>query len=172
MHEYSISYKGLAEGEYFYDYHLNETFFEIFETEDLLAANLQVSLTFRKKSTHVELEFDINGTVSFPCDRCLEPVSSEIETQQKIYVKFGEAYAEEDENLYIWPESNNDIDVSKFINELIVVAFPMRKVHPDDSKGQPTCPVDMLKYIENINDDGSKIDPRWNELNKLKDGTS
>ena len=172
LETYNISYKGLADGEYCYDYKVGKPFFEVYENPDIKDANLDVSVVLNKKSTHIEISFDIDGQVFLTCDRCMDVFENDFETSQTIYVKFGEEYAEEDENLYVLPEADNDIDLSQFINELIVVNIPMRRVHPDDEDGNPTCPSDILKYINNIKNEGAAIDPRWNELNKLKDGTS
>lgn len=170
---YNISYKGLEEGEHEYNYVLRNAFFEVYENEDIQDANLNLSVLLNKKNTHIEIAFDIKGTLALKCDRCLEVFDDELEIHQTIYVKFGEAYAEEDENLYVLPESDNDINLATFINEIVVVALPMRKVHPDDEDGNPTCQNNMLDYIDNISNEGSVVvDPRWNELNKLKDGAS
>ncbi len=173
LKEYLIPYKGLEEGEYEYKYLVGESFFEVFSNDDIQGAKLAVLAILNKKSTHIEVNFSINGTLTLECGRCLDVYENDISIKQSIYIKFGDEYIEEDENLYILPETDNDIDLSKFINELIVVALPMRRVHPDDEDGNPTCSSSILNYIENINNEGSKItDPRWNELNKLRDGTS
>ncbi len=170
---YIISYKGLAVGEYHYNYKVGNSFFEAYENQDIKGANLDVSVVLNKKNTHIEISFDISGQLLLVCDRCMEAFENDFKVVQTIYVKFGEAYAEEDENLYILPEADNDIDLSQFINELVVVNIPMRVVHPDDEEGNPTCQSDILDYINNIKNEGNTIvDPRWNELNKLKDGTS
>lgn len=172
LNEYNISYKGLVEGEHEYNYVLRDAFFEVYENEDIHGANLDLNVLLNKKSTHIEIVFDIKGTVTLKCDRCLEVFDDELNQCQTIYIKFGEEYAEEDENLYVLPEADNDINLATFINELVVVALPMRKVHPDDEDENPTCKNNMLDYINNISNEGSVVDPRWNELNKLKDGAS
>ena len=173
LETYSISYKGLAVGEYSYDYNVGNSFFEVYKNQDIKDAKLAVSVVLNKKNTHIEISFDISGQLFLVCDRCMETFENDFETSQTIYVKFGEEYAEEDENLYVLPEADNDIDLSQFINELVVVNIPMRVVHPDDEDGNPTCKSDVLNYINNIKNNGDTVvDPRWNELNKLKDGTS
>ena len=173
LKEFLIPYKGLEEDEYEYKYLVGETFFEVFSNDDIQEGDLTVLAILNKKSTHIEINFNIKGTVTLECGRCLEAYIKDISIKQSVYIKFGPEYIEEDENFYILPESDNEIDLSKFINELIVVALPMRRVHPDNEDGNPTCSSNMLDYIENINDEGSRTtDPRWNELNKLKDGTS
>jgi len=172
LEEYFIFYKSLEYGEHQYNYTIKDAFFEEYNNADIKGGNLRVSVLLNKKNTHIEIYFDIKGTILLTCDRCLEMLDSEVNIKQTIYIKFGEKGSDEDENFYVLQESESEINLSEFINELIVVAIPMRKVHPEDENGNPTCPTDMLKYINNIKNDGSQIDPRWNELNKLKDGTS
>jgi len=172
LKEYFISYKSIEYGEHRFSYKVGNSFFEVYNNTDVKGANLKSEVLLNKKNTHIEISFDINGTITLNCDRCLEPFEYTISIEQTIYIKFGTDNESEDENLYIFPETNNEIDLSEFINEFIVVALPIRKVHPEDKNGNPTCPNNMLKYINNIKNDGSEIDPRWNELNKLKDGTS
>jgi uncharacterized metal-binding protein YceD (DUF177 family) len=172
LKEYLISYKSLEYGEYTYNYNIRDAFFEKFDNTDVKGANLKASILLNKKNTHIEIYFDIKGTIALICSRCLEPLDYKINIEQTIYIKFGEEDISEDENLYILSDAQNEINLSEFINEFIVVAVPIRSVHPEDKNGEPTCPSNMLKYINNIKNEGSQVDPRWNELNKLKDGTS
>ena len=172
LKEYQVSYKSLEYGEHTYSFKITDWFFEEDINTDIKGATLDVEVLLNKKNTHIELSFDIKGTVALNCDRCLELFDNKIDISQTIYIKFGEENSGEDENLYIFPESKNELDLSEFIIEFVEVALPMRRVHEDDEDGEPTCPDNMLDYIKNIKNEGSVIDPRWNELNKLKDGTS
>ena len=169
--EYIVPYANLKEGEHLFNYNIGDSFFENFDDTDVKSADLKVEVLFNKKSTHFELSFEIKGYVALNCDRCLELFNHELNIIQTVYVKFGEDESG-DENLYILPLKQNEVDLSEFIDELIVVNLPMRRIHLEDEMGKPTCPTKMLDYIQNINNEGSVIDPRWNELNKLKDGAS
>ena len=169
--EFLIPYVNLKEGEHEFKFSIGNAFFENYDNTDVRSADLIVDVLLNKKSTHIELSFDIRGQVALDCDRCLELFNQELDIKQTVYVKFGEEESK-DENLYIIPTKQNEVDLSEFIDELIVVNLPMRRIHPEDEQGEPTCPNKMLEYIQNINNEGSVIDPRWNELNKLKDGAS
>ena len=170
--EFIIAYEGLEEGEHSFSFSISNTFFENFKPTEIQDCNLTVLLTLNKRSSHLEINFLISGTIELICDRCLENFIYPLSIEQTIYIKFGEEYREEDVNLYTYPKSKTEIDTAEIINELIVVSLPMRKVHPDDKSGNPTCKVEMLDYIDKLQVEGSKIDPRWNELKKLKNGTS
>ncbi len=172
LKEYLISYKSLEYGEHAYSYKIKDSFFEEDDDTEIISANLKVEVLLNKKNTHIEIHFNINGTVALNCDRCLEAFDNKLNIQQTIYIKFEEGNTNEDENLYVLSDSKGEIDLSEFINELIIVSLPMRRVHEEDENGNPTCSNNMLDYIKNIENEGSVIDPRWNELNKLRDGTS
>ena len=169
--EYLIPYVNLKEGEHVFNYNIGDSFFENYDNTDVKSADLKVKVLFNKKSTHIEMSFEIKGSIDLNCDRCLELFNHELNIKQAVYVKFGEEESE-DENLYILPLKQNEVDLSEFIDELIVVNLPMRRIHLEDEMGEPTCSNKMLDYIQNINNEGLVIDPRWNELNKLKDGAS
>ena len=170
--EFIIAYEGLAEGIHSFSFPINNSFFETFKPTEIQDCNLTASLTLNKRSSHLEINFLINGEVELICDRCLESFTHPLTIEQTIYIKFGKEYQEEDVNLFIYPKTKTEIDAAKIINELIVVSLPMRKAHPDDELGNPTCEVEMLDYIEQLQVDGSEVDPRWNELKKIKNGTS
>ena len=172
LEEYLVSYKSIEFGEHRFAYEIGNKFFEVYSDTDIQGASLKVLVLLNKKETHIEIDFEINGTVALSCDRCLELFDNRINIRQSIYLKSGEGNSEEDENLYFIPQSENEIDLSEFIDELIAVAIPMRRVHPENQDGEPTCINNMLDYIKNIKNEGSQVDPRWNELNKLRDGTS
>ena len=173
MDDFLIPYKGLTIGEHQYSFDIKESFFEVYHNPDINKAELKTEVLLNKKATHIELSFVIEGIVVLTCDRCLEDIKHPIEVEQNIYIKFGDEFSEEDENLYVLPETEDMIDLSVFVDELITVSIPMRKIHIEDEDGNPTCPDNMLDYIDNVKQsEGSAIDPRWNELNKLKDGTS
>ena len=176
LKEYLISHAGLQEGEHVFEYNIRDSFFDVYKNNDVQGAELLVRVLFNKKKTHIEISFDIDGEIALNCDRCLDLFNEKVKIRQSVFIKFKDKGSDdngsEDENLYVLPENQTEINLAEFIDELIAVNLPMRRIHPKDKDGKPTCSQKMLNYIENINNNGSQIDPRWNELNKLKDGTS
>jgi uncharacterized metal-binding protein YceD (DUF177 family) len=170
--EFIIAYEGLNEGIHSFSFTIDNSFFETFKPTEIQNCNLTVLLTLNKRSSHLEITFLIKGDVELICDRCLENFTQPLSIEQTIYIKFGEEYQEEDVNLFVYPKNKTEIDTATIINELIVVSLPMRKVHPDDKSGNPTCKEEMLDYIDQLQVEGSEVDPRWNELKKMKNGTS
>jgi uncharacterized metal-binding protein YceD (DUF177 family) len=88
-------------------------------------------------------------------------------------VKFGDEYNDEDTDILIIPNGAYEINIQQYIYELIVLAVPIKRVHPGIKDG--TLDSDILKKLEELSPktDTQKeikqedIDPRWNTLKKL-----
>jgi len=165
---YSISFRGLKEGKHQFEYKIDNTFFEVYQYEDILGADIQVHLEFVKKSTLLELNFAIEGMVKVVCDISNEIYEQSIEGNLDLKVKFGNEYNDENENILIIPHEAYEIEVSKFIYEIIVLALPSKRVHPGVLDG--TLKSDILDKLEELQDkekQNNTIDPRWEKLKGL-----
>ena len=114
------------------------------------------------------------------CDRCLDEMEQPIETTDRLKVKLGAEYSEEDD-MVIVPEEEGYINVAWFIYEFIALSIPMKHVHAPGK-----CNKDMENklskhlrvsgdeeededfFVESA-DEPQTIDPRWNELKKILD---
>lgn len=84
----------------------------------------------KKTSVTFELNFDIKGMVHVPCDRCLDDITMDVDTQNKLIVKFGKEYSEESDEIVIIPEADGEINIAWFLYEFIALSLPTKKVHP------------------------------------------
>jgi uncharacterized metal-binding protein YceD (DUF177 family) len=67
------------------------------------------------------------------------------------------------------PHGENELDLQQHLYEFIMLALPIKRVHPNDEEGNSTCdPVMLKKLDELIVDEEPGTDPRWDELKKLK----
>jgi uncharacterized metal-binding protein YceD (DUF177 family) len=178
--EYGIAFKGLKDGQHLYEYKLGSAFFELFELPQVETGELVAKVTLTKSIRMLELSFHINGVVKAPCDRCLEMMEVPITYKGKLFVKFGEEYDEPTEEIIILPHEEHTINIARFMYEYIVVSIPIRHIHPDKEDGTPGCDPEMLAQLKTYmvdqepaigqdeENDDEEIDPRWNELKKLK----
>ena len=173
MKAYSISFSGLKIGKHHFDYQIDNTFFQDLDYNEFNAADLLVELVFEKKTTLMELEFSVNGHVNVNCDLTNEPFELPLEDQLKLVVKFGDDYNDDNEEILIIPHGEHEINVSQYIYEMIVLAMPLKKVHPGIEDGTLKSEIlDKLeelspsKNTDNENNDDYK-DPRWDSLKKL-----
>ncbi|RZN83888.1 MAG: DUF177 domain-containing protein [Winogradskyella sp.] len=173
MKAYTIQFVGLKVGEHHFDYHIDNTFFLEFDFDEFNEADLKVNLLFEKKTTLLELTFNVKGTINVNCDVSNEPFNQKIKDTFKLVVKFGEAYNNDNEEILIIPHGEYQINVAQYIYELIVLAVPAKKVHPGIEDG--TLQSDILNKLEELSpEEGNteennteETDPRWDTLKKL-----
>ncbi|SDB61407.1 Uncharacterized metal-binding protein YceD, DUF177 family [Flavobacteriaceae bacterium MAR_2010_188] len=172
LKEYTIPFVGLKIGTHTFDYKIEKKFFDFFEYEDFNDVNLKIDLFLEKKTTLLDLTFDISGTVNVNCDITNEPYDQPIEGTYPLVVKFGPEYNDEGEDILIIPHGEYEINVAQYIYEFIILSVPAKRIHPGIEDG--TLESDILTKLEELSpkDDDSKepsedIDPRWETLKKL-----
>ena len=186
--KYRIDLKGMKENSAHYEFLLDNGFFTAIDSPELQKGRVRVVLDVKKSAQAFELNFQSEGTVIVLCDRCLDEMDQEVTSKDKIYVKFGEAYADEGDNLIVVPEEEGEINVAWIMFEFIALAIPMKHVHAP-GKCNKTMSGKLNKYLrttaddeeteelvepdesaeDEVTDEGEEkpIDPRWNELKKL-----
>lgn len=112
-------------------------------------------------------EFSITGTVEVTCDRCLELFDYPVEGNETLYVKLGDEWDEESDDVLIIPESEHEFNVSQLIYEYIMLMLPIQRIHPDDENGKSTCDPTMLEKL-GTQPEPQETDPRWEALAQLK----
>ena len=124
-------------------------------------ARLDVSRTSSGYALRLRLSTEVSG----PCVRCLEDSTSEIEIDAREVDQGGTA----DEELRSPYVSENDLDVGRWANDALVLAFPSQPVCRADCAG--LCPV----CGESLNDADPEAhrhsqggDPRMAKLRDLK----
>ena len=172
LKEFTIPFVGLKIGKHRFEYKIEKSFFEYFEYEEFNDTNIDVHLILDKKATLLELNFKITGFVNVNCDLTNEPYDQHIENEFDLVVKFGDEYNDEDTDILIIPHGTYEINVQQFIYELIVLAVPIKRIHPGVEDG--TLDSDILEKLEELSpklkevkDKEEESDPRWNTLKKL-----
>jgi uncharacterized metal-binding protein YceD (DUF177 family) len=172
LSKYQIAYQGLSEGIHDFDFDVDDSFFEGLEYSEIKKGSLKANVLLNKKSTFLELNFKISGSVELLCDRCLDEYNQEIDYEGKIFVKFSTNEGDLAEDVIILSPSDNELDIAHYIYESINLSIPLKRVHPDNEDGEYTCNPEMIKKLENykINEptEDENIDPRWNDLKNLK----
>ena len=167
--KYTIALKSLSEGTHTYEYALGEDFFAETDSHEIDKGEVNVGLTLKRTGDTFELHFAIKGHIIIPCDRCLDDMQLPVETEDTLYVKFGESYSEEDENLIVVPESEGTINLAWYLYECIALTIPLKHTHPE---GMCNPEMENLLKVHSATvseqDDEAPIDPRWNALKGLK----
>jgi len=173
LKEFTIPFVGLKIATHHFEYKIEKTFFDYFEYEDFNDVNVDVNVVLDKKTTLMELHFKISGIVNVNCDLTNEPYGQKIKNEFNLVVKFGDEYNDEDTDILIIPHGEYEINIQQYIYELIILAVPIKRVHPGVKDG--TLDSDILKKLEELSPKIEKeeekkeedIDPRWNTLKKL-----
>jgi len=169
LETFKIDLKGLKEEETLLEYHLDDNYFEAIDAPEVRRGELCVKLSIHRAADFFELDFHTDGTVHIPCDLCLEDMDLAVNTDNKLVVKFGEDYSEEDDLVTV-VEDEGILDTSWFIYEFIALNIPIKHVHAPGK-----CNPAMIKMLEEhsatrsgVQEEEKPIDPRWSELEKLK----
>jgi uncharacterized protein len=165
---YNIPLSGLKEGCHTIDFEIDKKFFEQFEESEIKEGSLVAHVEIDKRSSLADLVIRISGNVRVCCDRCLEMYLLPVECENRILVKFGKSLEDTDPDIVSLPTDEHELDLKQHLYEFIHLALPIKRVHPNNSKGKSTCdPVMLKKLKELIIEEEIKVDPRWDDLKKL-----
>lgn len=166
LQKYNIPFVGLSFGKHVFQYEIDRKFFEAFQYTEIQNITCNASVILDKKNNFFELLIQIDGIISLLCDVTNEPFDEHIQNSLHLVVKFGEEFNDEHEEVLIIPHESFQINVAQYIYEAILLAIPIKKVHPGIADGTLKSPVlEKLKDLE-IHEK-PMIDPRWAQLNQL-----
>jgi uncharacterized protein len=165
---YTILLSGLKEGHHTIDFEIDKEFFEQFEESEVKEGSLIAIIEMEKRSSHADITIRISGNVKICCDRCLEMFFHPVVCENRLLVKFGKTIEDIDPDILSLAAGEHELDLKQHIYEFIMLALPIKRVHPDDKDGNSTCNPNMLERLDElIVDEEPDTDPRWNELKKL-----
>lgn len=186
---YNIPLKSSAEQFETYEYALDNDYFALVSDDDseVKRGNVKLSLEVKRVSLSFELNFRLIGTVFVPCNRCLDDMPIEIETENRLVVKFGKEYSEESDEIVIIPESEDSINIAWFVYEFISLSIPIKHVHLpgkcnkfmssklDKHKAVDSNDMDDedevlsdMSFDEDMADTSKEVDNRWDGLKDTK----
>ncbi len=170
IQEYKIPHAGLKKGVHEFTYELTETFFASFENALINKCNVQVNITFDKRQEPYTIEIDLDGTIWSDCDRCTASIPVSIHETYTIYAKYtvDEAMKEMDEVEIIYIARDDQfIDITQFIYDFVHLSIPVHVICDKPGKTE-YCDMEIIGLLEKQQKE-DEIDPRWADLDKLKD---
>lgn len=163
--QFSIEFKGLKDSVHSYEFWVDSSFFEAFEQSEIRHGKLHVAVEMDKKPDLMTFRFFIEGTVELQCDRCLSYFDKEIQTQNMLYVNFGQTptdITDVDDTLTITAEQDR-VELSQHIYEYIMLSLPVKRTHAKIAD----CDPQMLEEIDKHQPKGEQTDPRWDKLKSM-----
>ena len=169
LEQFKVDLKRLTDEVTTLEFDLDNRFFTALDNSELRQGTLHVSVSIRKATGFFELLFHTEGTVTVTCDRCLDDMDQPISTDNRLVVKLGTVYSEEDDVITV-PEDEGILDTSWLIYEFMMLAIPIKHVHAPGK-----CNPAMSKVLEELSTDRSSdevsnqpIDPRWSKLAEIQ----
>ncbi len=153
-------------------------------------ANVDVHLKLTYRNDIYVLHFDVHGTLTLLCDRCLDDLVIPVDTTYDINVEYGDEYNDDSDELLIIPNSDNYLNVSYMIYDTVVLSIPIKHVHPMGKcnramsallkKHRAVAPSDeydladeAAEVIDQIDADNAPAnDPRWDALKDFASGNN
>ena len=174
-----LKLKTLPFGTHAVECHLDESFFNLDEQTEVRRADVDVTLQVTRKSENTyHLEIACDGTLTIPCDRCLDDLDLPVEVDYSLNVEqMGTELDDSNDELLIVPSDWRELDAAPIVRDTVLLAIPMTHCHENEDD----CNADMLDLLDShlaeavpddVDDDQSETtstDPRWEALKKLKE---
>ena len=168
LNPFVINTSGLKTGTHKFDFNIDNKFFEGFDYFDFKSAKLKTKLTLEKKETILNLTFETKGNIKVPCDLSMEVFEMFSLSSFSLVVKYGEMYNDESDEILILPHNSNQIDISQYIYEMVVLSVPYKKIHPGIKDGSLKSDIlEKLKLFQPKEKKQLEHDSRWNKLKDL-----
>ena len=174
-----LKIKTLPFGTHTVECHVDESFFNTEEQIEVRRADVNVTLEVTRKSEDaIRLEISCNGTVTVPCDRCLDDLDLPVDVDYSLNVEqMGTELDDSNDELLIVPSEWRELDLAPIVRDTILLSIPMTHCHQSEDECNPDM-LDMLDShrVEAVPDDDDNpqsettgTDPRWEALKKLKE---
>ncbi len=175
LRDFDIDIFGLKDKTYEFDFEGDSSFFALFENSLVEKGEFKVKLRLDKSSTMLQLHFRITGSIELTCDRSLEPFDYPLDIEENHILKFGEENQELTDEIEIINRNTVTINVAQYVYEFIMLAVPMKKIHPkfadqefeENSEGLLVYRSKTESETTEDTKEESDVDPRWAALRKL-----
>lgn len=141
--------------------HLGKEFFEEFGCSDIIGSDVKADFYVDKAGRYIGVDCVLEGSLTVPCDRCMEALELPVSRTVKLSVKFGKEPAEnaggseegEREIVYL-PDGESAIDMAQTVYDYCMLSLPLKRVHPDGG-----CNPVVLRYLvsEMPDEEGSSV---------------
>ncbi|OIO99251.1 MAG: hypothetical protein AUJ98_11690 [Bacteroidetes bacterium CG2_30_33_31] len=164
--KYKVPFLGLNLGEHIFQFHITKKFFDSMQSLEEIDCDLMVNMLLNKQPLLMTLSFHTQGIIKFDCDLCLDKFDYNLDFKHDLIVKIGNKDTNNDDFIFISP-TEYEIDVSQIIFEDIILNIPIRKVHQNDKKGNPSCNKEQLDLLEKFKNHKTQ-NSNWDALKDIK----
>ena len=174
-----LKIKTLPFGTHTVECHVDESFFNLNEQNEVRRADVDVTVQVTRKSENTyRLEISCRGTVTTACDRCLDDLDLPVDVDYRLNVEqMGTELDDSNDELLIVPSDWRELDAAPLVRDTVLLAMPMTHCHENEEDCNPDV-LDVLdshraEAVPDGDDDQQNettgTDPRWEALKKLKE---
>ena len=129
MNDMLIPLDGWAAPERTFRFHAGLEFFQGFDNQEILDADVDVEARVKKTGERkVQAVLHLQGSVTVPCTRCLEPVVIPVDSSpSEVLAPVG---------------GEVDWDIAQPVYDYICLSLPLQRVHPEGG-----CNPDTVRYL-------------------------
>lgn len=175
--EFEIAWQGLKPGVSTFEYEINDSFFTPEEAaeKDFKDLDALVTVKFDKKTNFFLCHFDIDGSITVPCDRCGEEFKLRLWDEFDLMIKLtgGEESEEvdDDADVVFVPRSETVINFRDWLYEFLTLSIPLQRIHPAKADGTEGCNPDTLILLNKlaVSDEEKPKSDIWKGLEALKE---
>lgn len=129
---YDISFDALKQGEYIFNYKIDQSFFDLFTFDQgFTNPEINVEAILAKHSSFMELMLNISGTLQLICDVSGEEYKQEVDNELKVLIKFGENYDDSGDDIIILPQGAYSVNIAQLVYEEVILSIPMKHISPE-----------------------------------------
>lgn len=137
--------------------------------EDITIKQAGVKIHFHKTLHFIKVEFDVQADMELICDRSLKPFDHQVQGSYEVLFKPDVKATSESEKSRVKAFNVHEMTLSldQEVRDTILLELPVKQLHPRyfDENG---IPIDFETKKFGEYKDEEPIDPRWEELKKLK----
>ena len=135
-----------AAGERKYRFQAGLEFFQQFDNTEILDAAVQVEVVVRKEGMRkVEADLHLQGTVTLPCDRCLEPLELPVEAHPSFSIRFdvpGQDLSEDGKEIIALGAADAQLDMRQAVYDYVLLSLPLQRMHPEGE-----CNPETVRFL-------------------------
>ncbi len=171
---FTVEFVKLADGHHEIDVDLDKSFFDYYQNNDVLDAQLKVELDIEKTGNLMIVDIFTTGQIVYPCDRCLSDLAVPVDVDFKVIYHLNSEHITENEVVndlesdivYLTPKEFK-VNLSQVVYESSLLGVPMIKNCDDFDNNQ--CDEEMIGKINGtqMSESTENVDPRWEKLKTI-----
>jgi len=174
LNPYSVNIIGLSNKMHSFSYQFDDEFFVRYGKDLVSGGKFEAQVILDKHETFIEAQFNIKGQAALICDRSLDTFDFPLTIRKKVVFKYGESEEELSDEIVTITHDTVGLDLGQLMYEFIGVEIPIKKLHPrfQEEENEDDETNGKLIYTSSTDttsgEDDDQIDPRWEQLKKLK----